>query len=78
MKNLILNYAVIHDALKAIRYRNLYRPRNYGDIGTCRNLAKNLEIAYVFSSILANSARLGWRYRGPLQLVGKTKTIFKI
>jgi hypothetical protein len=42
---------VIYDAPEVICYRNIERPRNsgdiglFGDIGTDRNLAKNLEIA---------------------------------
>ena len=40
-----LKYDVIHDALKVICNENFKRPRNFGDMGTCRNLAKNREIA---------------------------------
>jgi hypothetical protein len=51
LENLIFKYDVIHDALKLISYEKLKRARNFGDIGsfgdigTGRNLAKNLEIA---------------------------------
>jgi hypothetical protein len=48
MRNFILKYDAIDDALKVICNINLKRPRNCGDIGTGRNLAKNREIAKVF------------------------------
>jgi hypothetical protein len=39
--NLILKYDVIKYAIKVIRNKNLKRPRNSGDMGTGRSLAKN-------------------------------------
>ena len=61
---MILKYDVIHDALKVICNKNIKCPRIFGDIGslgdmgTGRNLAKNLEIAYVFSSDMASVVRV--------------------
>jgi hypothetical protein len=49
--NSIWKFDVIHDALNVIYYKNLKRPRKFGDIGffgdmdTERILAKNREIA---------------------------------
>ena len=39
LRNLILKYDVIHNALIAICNRNFKLPRYFGDIGTDRNLA---------------------------------------
>ena len=50
LRNFILKYDVIHDALKVICNKNIKRLRNFGDIGsfggigTGRKLAKNREI----------------------------------
>jgi hypothetical protein len=41
LKNLILKYDVIHDALKVTFNKNSHNLRNFGDMGTDRNLAKN-------------------------------------
>ena len=49
--NLILNYDIIHDALKVICNKNLKRPRNFGDIGSLGHIwhwqefSKNREIS---------------------------------
>ena len=45
LENFILKYDVIHDALEVMYNKNLKRPRNFGDIGTRMNSAKNFEIA---------------------------------
>jgi hypothetical protein len=36
--NFILQYDVIHDALEVICYKNLKRPRNFGDIASYGNI----------------------------------------
>ena len=47
-----MKYDVIHDTLIVIRTKNLKRSRNFGDMGTGRNIAKYREIAYVFLAML--------------------------
>ena len=45
-----MKYDVIHDlhVLEVIYIKNLKHPRNFGDMGTRKNLASNRRIAYVF------------------------------
>ena len=45
LRNLLLNYDVIHEAFKVICNKNIKRLLNFSDMGTGRNKAKNLEIA---------------------------------
>ena len=64
LRNLIVKYYVIHDALKVIRNKNLKHPRNldligsFGDMGTGWNLTKNMKLRKFFPTILTNSAIL--------------------
>ena len=45
LRNSVLKYDVIHNALNVICDKNLKRPRNFSDMGTGRNSTKNREIA---------------------------------
>ena len=49
--NSILKYDVIQDALKVICDKNIKSPREFGDMGTGKILAKNRKIAYFVSAI---------------------------